>query len=83
VYLFSFVWQWTDSYYVAMLAPNLPILSNKLFGLDFSVLGADSSIFTAMLNTPKFFLLTFPLFLLYIFAQRFFTESIERSGTVG
>lgn len=83
VFLFSFVWQWNDIYYANMLAPDLPLLSNKLFGIDFSVLGSDSDIFTAMLNTPKFFLLILPLLILYIFTQRFFTESIERSGTVG
>ena len=83
MFLFSFVWQWNDNYYVTTLANNLPTLGNKLFGLQFSVLGDNSDIFNAVLNTPKFYLLILPLIVLYIFTQRFFIESIEKSGTVG
>ena len=83
VFLFSFVWQWNDSYYVSMLAPDLPVLSSKLYGLSYSVLGSASDIYTALLETPKFFLLIFPLLILYLFTQRFFVASIENSGIVG
>lgn len=83
VFLFAFVWQWNDSYYVSMLAPSLPVLSNKLYGLSYSVLGSSSNIYTALLETPKFFLLITPLILLYLFMQRFFVASIETSGIVG
>ncbi len=83
VFLFSFVWQWNDNLYTSQLAPNLPLLTNKLLGLNFNTLGTLSDIYNASLMTPKFFLLVTPLIFLYIFAQRFFTESIERSGTVG
>ena len=83
VFLFSFVWQWTDGYYVRTLAPDLPILCQKLFDLSFSVLGEQSDMFSTMTSTPRFFLLILPVLLLYLFTQRFFTESIERTGVVG
>ena len=83
VFLFSFVWQWTDGYYVRTLAPDLPILCQKLFDLSFSVLGEQSDMFSTMTSTPRFFLLILPVLLLHLFTQRFFTESIERTGVVG
>ena len=83
VFLFAFVWQWNDSFYVSMLAPDLPVLSNRLYGLSYSILGASSDIYTALLETPKFFLLISPLLILYLFAQRFFVASVEASGIVG
>ena len=83
VFLFAFVWQWNDSFYVSMLAKDLPVLSNQLYGLSYSILGASSDIYTALLETPKFFLLIVPLLILYLFTQRFFVASIETSGIVG
>lgn len=83
VFLFSFVWQWNDNLYSSQLAPDLPFLTNKLLGMHFLTLGTFADVYNATLATPKFFLLVTPLIFLYIFAQRFFTESIERSGTVG
>ena len=83
VFLFSFVWQWNDAYYVQTLAPNLPTLSNKMFGMVFNNIGTGSDILNQFLESPKFFLLVLPLIILYIFAQRFFTQSIVKSGIVG
>lgn len=83
VFLFSFVWQWNDVYYSQVLAPNLDLMTIKLYSLKFLSLGSFSDIYNAMLETPKFFLLVTPLIFIYMFTQRFFTESIERSGTVG
>ena len=84
VFLFAFVWQWNDFYYTQMLAPSLPTLNVKLAGMTLS--GWDSaagSMMGSMLQAPKFLLLIAPLVVLYLFTQRFFTESVERSGLVG
>jgi multiple sugar transport system permease protein len=84
VFLFSFVWQWNDYYYTSVLAPNLPVLSVKLMGINFDTLGVlGSSLMDSILQSPKFLLLIAPLVVLYCFTQRFFTESISRSGIVG
>ena len=60
-----------------------PVMNQKLFDLSFSVLGEQSDMFSTMTSTPRFFLLILPVLLLYLFTQRFFTESIERTGVVG
>lgn len=84
VFLFSFVWQWNDYYYTSVLAPNLPVLSVKLMGMSFETLGSmGSDLMDSILQSPKFLLLITPLIILYCFTQRFFTESISRSGIVG
>lgn len=84
VFLFSFVWQWNDYYYTAVLAPELPVLANQMMNLDFSSLGTVlSNLYSSTVSAPKFLLHIAPLVVLYIFTQRFFTESIEKSGIVG
>lgn len=84
VFLFSFVWQWNDYYYTSVLAPNMPVMSTELMGLDFSSLGSmASSLVSSTSAAPKFLLHILPLAILYIFTQRFFTQSIEKSGIVG
>lgn len=82
-FLLSFVWGWNDAYYTQTLAPELPLLSSKLFGVAFESFGTGSPIMDVYLENAKLFLLIIPLIILYIFTQRHFTESIERSGLVG
>jgi len=83
VFLFSFVWQWNDTLYTSALGNGLSVMTNELLGLNFVSLGTAADIYIATLATPKFFLLVSPLLVLYIFTQRYFTESIERTGVVG
>lgn len=83
VFLFSFVWQWNDYYYTSVLAPELPVMANQMLNLDFASLGAMSGLYSSMVSAPKFLLHILPLLVLYIFTQRFFVESIEKSGIVG
>jgi len=84
VFLFSFVWQWNDYYYTKMLAPDLPLLNVKLVSMTMSGLDTlTENMYQSLLAAPKFLLLIAPLVVLYLFTQRFFTESIETSGLVG
>jgi len=83
VFLFSFVWQWNDVYYAQTLNPQSGLLANKMFGMSFDFIGTSSAILNRFLEFPKFILLIVPLLVLYLFTQRFFTESIENSGIVG
>ena len=83
IFLFSFVWQWNDYYYTSVLAPELPTMANQMLNLDFSSLGTMGTLYSSMVNAPKFLLHILPLLVLYIFTQRFFVESIEKSGIVG
>lgn len=84
VFLFAFVWQWNDYYYTQMLAPGLQTLNVKLAGMTLSGLDTGTaSMVQSMTQAPKFLLLIAPLVVLYLFTQRFFTESVEKSGLVG
>ena len=83
VFLFSFVWQWNDYYYTAMLAPNLQLLTTRIFSGAESILGSGADYWQSITASPKILLMMAPLILLYIFTQRFFVESVEKSGIVG
>lgn len=82
-FLLSFVWGWNDAFYTQTLAPEMPLLSSKLFGVAFESFSTGSATMDVYLENAKMFLLIAPLIILYIFTQRHFTESIERSGLVG
>lgn len=84
VFLFSFVWQWNDYYYTSVLAPNMGLMSTKLLNVQFSwIAGIGSDYSFSVSYAPRLLLLISPLIVLYLFTQRFFVESIERSGIVG
>ncbi len=91
-FMLSFVWQWTDSFFTGFYTPNMVTISQKLTSV---VALASSSVMDEMglsmgLTPPIAFatatgntavlLAVIPLFLIYLFAQRFLIESIEHSG---
>ena len=90
VLLFSFVWHWNDYFSATMyFNDNQPIsvMLNQMQSLL-----QDAKLFNFVTNTPDeirtylqagCLLAILPPLILYIFTQRFFTESIERTGIVG
>lgn len=87
VFLFGFVWQWTDSFYSSLyfsefqvMASSLGTLATKTFSTELSYV---SPALVSMMNNTGTILVILPLFIIYLFAQRYFVESIERSGIVG
>lgn len=89
-FLFSFVWQWTDSFYARMfLSSDFAILSNKLTGLAGALDSyldargiaqkAETAYSQAMLGTGTL-LTIIPLILVYLFAQKGFVESLSQTG---
>lgn len=88
VFLFAFVWQYNDTIYVKLLNPNAKVLATK-------IQQAASSYVVTMLRQPENGVLrdiydaslmimhVAPLVALYVVCQRFFVQSIERSGMVG
>ncbi|MEG0366815.1 MAG: carbohydrate ABC transporter permease [Coprobacillus sp.] len=86
VFLFSFVWQWVDDLYTSTFIQNVPFLSTEM-----SRLVATGTVSAGISNMTQFGLMRnagivffiAPLLILYIVCQKYFTESIERSGIVG
>ncbi|MDQ0059297.1 carbohydrate ABC transporter permease [Paenibacillus harenae] len=85
VLLFSFIWQWNDSYFVNLFAPNYTLLARMLDLLPGAVrpeyVGGISH--TSLYLNTGILLGIMPIFILYLFAQKYFVESVERTGLVG
>ncbi len=89
-FLFSFVWQWTDSFYSGMfLSSDFAILSNKVSRLSELLNGymkattgiekATTAYSSAMIGTGTL-LVIIPLIIVYLFAQKGFVESLSQTG---
>ena len=89
-FLFSFVWQWTDSFYTELFLGKIKLLSTQVnaltdrFGQYLAALyggGGQAPIGYANAILSTGVLLTIiPLIILYLFAQRLFVESISSTG---
>ncbi|MGL4737187.1 MAG: carbohydrate ABC transporter permease [Cellulosilyticaceae bacterium] len=87
VFLFSFVWQWLDDIYTSAFMKNVKIMSTQLLRLSNTDLGNAMGIqnmaeFSLMRNASMVLALL-PILILYLICQKYFTESIERSGLTG
>ena len=88
VFLFSFVWQWNDEFYAAILAPKIDFISRNLYNINQKITiitGAyvNDPAYTSILKNAASLLAVAPLLLVFIGAQKFFVENFERSGIVG
>ncbi|MBQ8625298.1 MAG: carbohydrate ABC transporter permease [Agathobacter sp.] len=93
VFLFGFVWQWTDLFYTSLYLNQTEVMSTALSSLAVNVYsqyegygGTMTFIspgFVSMINNTGTILAIIPLVILYVFCQKFFVEGIERSGIVG
>jgi multiple sugar transport system permease protein len=93
-FLFSFVWQWTDSFYSTLFLTNYRVLATGLGGLAdkfgqwwAAMNNAAGTVFSrapigytqAILATGMLMCLI-PLVLLYLIAQKAFVESLSQTG---
>ena len=93
VFLFGFVWQWTDLFYTSLYLNQTDVMSTALSSLAVNVYsqyegygGTMTFIspgFVSMINNTGTILAIIPLIILYVFCQKSFVEGIERSGIVG
>ncbi|SEO18357.1 multiple sugar transport system permease protein [Amphibacillus marinus] len=94
VMLFSFVWQWNDVYYTTMFLDNASVMSTQLQTVGATIahrlsttsgggVGAVDPFYVSMLVNTSILLAILPLIVLYLFVQRHFVESVERTGIVG
>ena len=91
VLLFGFIWHWNDVFTSSMyfMGDNQPI-SVKLSGIYDALSKADIFMTGAMTQSEMrtyaaagCLLTILPPLVIYIFTQKYFTESIERTGIVG
>lgn len=93
--LLMFVWLWNDKFFTAWFGSGKEILIFRVMDI-YSILGRASQGYGHIRPTMEFtpqvnlllsnvasFLYILPLIILYIIAQKHFTEGIERSGLVG
>ena len=87
VFLFAFVWQWNDSVYPTFFAQRMDLLGSKMYGIGYSIAVSmgqtGNNYLMSVYNNAAIILHIIPLIILYVFTQRFFVQSIERSGIVG
>jgi multiple sugar transport system permease protein len=91
VLLFSFVWQWNDSFFTTTYLTTSKVMSIQLGSLPYNLgikLGDGSTsqvdpFYLSMVQDTGILLAILPLIIIYIFVQRYFVESIERTGLVG
>ncbi|WP_327204850.1 carbohydrate ABC transporter permease [Paenibacillus sp. DMB20] len=84
VVLFSFVWQYNDSFYVSMYLTETKVLSMQLAALPGLLAGnsPDYMLTSIRLNAGTV-LVIIPIVIFYLLLQKHFVESVERSGIVG
>lgn len=91
VMLFSFVWQWNDIYYTTLFLTNSKVIASQLAALPATtenyigiIAGQKMDYFyKSMLMNTGVLLGIIPLIILYIFVQRHFVQSVERTGLIG
>lgn len=92
-FLFSFVWQWTDSFYTDLFLGKIQLLSTQISGLTERLGGYLSNLYgsaviasqgysNAILSTG-ILMMIIPLLVLYLFCQRLFVESLASTGVKG
>lgn len=89
VMLFSFIWHWNDYYTSSMyftsgVAPLSVMLSKFQTMVNNGQIGENITMFQSRMYLQAAALLVcFPPLILYAFTQKYFTESISRTGIVG
>ncbi len=89
VFLFSFVWQWTDDFYLSVFEPTqdyLQVVISQVYNMVKAATehsGSVDVIGQSLVNNAAVLLFIFPLLAVFFFGQRYFIESVERSGIVG
>lgn len=88
VFLFSFVWTWNDHYLPSMFLynSNYQPLSQGISTITYQ-LAAEAelggpSVFQESIKMATGFLMIMPLLVLYMFTQKRFVESVDRTGLV-
>ncbi len=85
VMLFSFVWNWNETYLTGIfIKDSIALLPMRLSAFDglFDARGGDNLLSEAYKMAATFFSIN-PLLIIYLFAQKQFIEGIENTGITG
>lgn len=85
VFLLSFAWQWTDTFYSGLFNRGmtvLPMILNKVTAIATESISNGTMMSSVMQNTAVVMIIA-PLFVFYLVFQRQLIQGIERSGIVG
>lgn len=88
VFLFSFVWNWNDLFYtdLFMQGKNLLQLALMRINAQYNYPWANKAVegtYIQLVNNAGMLLYVLPVLVLYAFLQRYFIESIDKTGLVG
>ncbi len=92
VFLFSFVWMYSDIMFSGMFYGALDTLSKRLYLLDYTFSAAISMDasgtagnigYISIMHATATLMVILPLIIMYLFLQKTFVQSVERSGLVG
>jgi multiple sugar transport system permease protein len=90
--LFSFVWQWNDYFYMSWFTPTMNSLSKALdmlvtnytsYLLALNPLAELDPRYALLINAVGCLMVILPPVIIYAFLQKYFIQSVERSGIVG
>lgn len=79
IFLLALSWQWTDMVYNPLFFREIKVFANVIHLMgsgEGPAMGANMTNIAALLSV-------LPLTLIYIFAQKFFVQSVERTGITG
>ena len=84
VFLFSFVWQWNDYFYTNIYMSGTNVLPMALAQLrqDYSANIHLLELGSPVVNAGSIMFIA-PVLILFAFLQRYFVESVDRTGLVG
>ena len=82
VFLFSLVWYWNDYFFTSMFSNQFTV-STVLTSRQVIDVATSQREFSIAHQQAGCLLAIMPVLTLYIFLQKYFTESIERTGIVG
>jgi len=80
VFLFSLVWHWNETFLAGIYYSRISTLATQITQVNIMPQEQTQALMPAIMASGLLFIT--PILIVYLFTQRFFTESIERTGVV-
>ena len=83
VFMLSFAWQWTDTFYTSLFLKSDTVLSTSIFALSGIATEGSGDFYLTVIIYTAVILAILPLVIMYLFGQKKLIAGIERSGMTG